>query len=234
VLPTGNHSGTFWSCIWDAGGNDTISNAGTALASTINLNDAPLSGRNGGGFVSAAKDIVGGYTIANGAEIENAIGGNAKDKLIGNGLANTLKGNDGSDILTGGNGADRLLGGSGGDRLIGGAGPDRLAGGLDADKFIFDAPLSPTQSDTVVDFAGGVDVLRLDDSVFTELGGRGALASAAFHVGASAADSSDRVIYNENTGGLFYDRDGSGAAAQVRFATLDTNLALSSSDFEIF
>lgn len=38
VLPTVNGAGTGWSCIWDAGGIDTISNAGSSLGATINLN----------------------------------------------------------------------------------------------------------------------------------------------------------------------------------------------------
>jgi Ca2+-binding RTX toxin-like protein len=36
-----------------------------------------------------------------------------------------------------------------------------------------------------------------------------------FHLGASAADASDRFIYNSTTAGLFFDGDGIGAIAQV-------------------
>ena len=49
----------------------------------------------------------------------------------------------------------------------------------------------------------------------------GTLAAAAFRIGAAAADASDRIIYNDDTGALFFDQDGTGGAAQVRFATLD-------------
>jgi serralysin len=84
ALPDVNGSGTYWDCIWDAEGADTISNDGSSIACTINLNEAPLAGANAGGYVSAAKGIIGGYTIAHGAVIENAVGGSGDDTLIGN------------------------------------------------------------------------------------------------------------------------------------------------------
>ena len=59
--------------------------------------------------------IDGGYSIANGALIEDAVGGNDADMLIGNELANILHGNGGDDGLVGGRGADLLEGGSGVD-----------------------------------------------------------------------------------------------------------------------
>ena len=51
-LPTTNNSGTGWTSIWDAGGRDTISNAGSSLACVINLNAAELTGQSAGGYVS--------------------------------------------------------------------------------------------------------------------------------------------------------------------------------------
>jgi Ca2+-binding RTX toxin-like protein len=56
------------------------------------------------------------------------------------------------------------------------------------------------------------------------------LAAARFHVGATAADASDRIIYNPNNGFLFYDADGKGDAAEIHFATLAPHLALHSTD----
>jgi serralysin len=126
TLPTVNGSGTFWSCIWDTGGVDVISNAGSSLASIINLNAAPLTGPNAGGYVSYAPTIIGGFTIANGVVIENAIGGSANDTLIGNTANNSLIGNEGADSLSGGSGNDTLDGGTGADIVIGGEGDDRF------------------------------------------------------------------------------------------------------------
>ena len=50
-------------------------------------------------------------------------------------------------------------------------------------------------------------------------------------IGAAAADATDRIIYNSGTGNLFFDQDGTGAAAQVLFADLATGLALTNNDF---
>ena len=48
------------------------------------------------------------------------------------------------------------------------------------------------------------------------------------------ADSSfDRIIYDQITGALSYDADGTGAIAQVQFAELDPALALTNNDFFI-
>jgi Ca2+-binding RTX toxin-like protein len=85
---------------------DTISNDGSSIACTINLNEAPLVRANAGGYVSAVKGIVGGYTIAHGAAIENAVGGSGNDTLIGNAADNVLDGSAGRDVMSGGAGDD--------------------------------------------------------------------------------------------------------------------------------
>lgn len=105
-LPDTLAAGTFWSCIWDAGGSDTISNEGSNAACTINLNAAPLTGANAAGFVSWVRGVPGGFTIANGVTIENASGGNAADVLVGNAAGNILDGGPGADTMSGGAGND--------------------------------------------------------------------------------------------------------------------------------
>lgn len=103
TLTQTNAVGTNWTCIWDAGGIDTITNSGASLACRIDLREAPLTNSaNGGGYVSSDQGIVGGFTIANGAVIENAVGGTAADTLIGNAVQNLLRGNAGNDALDGG------------------------------------------------------------------------------------------------------------------------------------
>jgi Ca2+-binding RTX toxin-like protein len=136
-LPTANQSGTYYSCIWDAGGIDTISGVGALSGVTINLNDASLNaavdGAGAGGYLSSAQDILGGFTIANGAIIENADGSAFADLITGNEFNNTLNGGAGNDTLIGGSGNDTLIGGAGNDSLSGGNGNDSLDGGLGAD-----------------------------------------------------------------------------------------------------
>lgn len=106
ILPKANQTGTGWSSIWDTGGADTISGEGATTALTINLNAAPLIGPNAGGFVSWINSIKGGFTIANGVVIENAVGGSSNDSIIGNSATNVLAGGAGNDTISGGGGVD--------------------------------------------------------------------------------------------------------------------------------
>ncbi|HEX8192841.1 MAG TPA: M10 family metallopeptidase [Allosphingosinicella sp.] len=119
-----NGAGNFYSAIWDAGGTDEIRYDGAADA-TIDLRAATLKyEEGGGGRVSHAFGIHGGFTISNGVTIENATGGAGKDKLFGNDAANLLLGNAGDDSIDGGAGDDVIVGGAGKDVLTGGAGGD--------------------------------------------------------------------------------------------------------------
>ncbi len=136
ILPIANISGTFWSTIWDAGGIDTISGAANSGGVTIDLRAATLLNEEGGGGrpswqsgTMGGDTIYGGFAIANGVIIENAIGSNHDDILTGNAFAN---------LLNGGNGDDMLVGDGGDDRLIGGAGLDSFAGGSGDDTYYID------------------------------------------------------------------------------------------------
>lgn len=106
-----NPNTRFISCIWDAGGTDTIDTSNYSTAVTLNLNE--------GGFSSV--DAFGGtenLSIAFGCRIENATGGSGNDWLLGNALGNVLNGGSGNDTLNGGEGDDTLVGGSGTDVAI--------------------------------------------------------------------------------------------------------------------
>ena len=76
----------FYQTIWDTGGTDTIAYGGSRNAQ-IDLPAATLDYTpTGGGVVSFAHGVWGGYTIANGVVIENATGGSGNDVLLGNAL----------------------------------------------------------------------------------------------------------------------------------------------------
>ena len=159
--------------------------------------------------------------------------GNDLDNYIrGNAGANTLNGGEGSDWLAGGGGDDWVIGAGGSDTLSGGHGNDTLSGGLSADVFKFMVAPSATNVDRIIDFTVGADRFHLDDVAFVGLA-EGSLFPEAFSANASgmAKDASDRIIYNMKTGDLWYDADGTGAAAPIRFAELDPGLALRASDF---
>jgi len=92
---------TYYSSIWDAGGVDQIVYSG-ARNTNIDLRAATLQYENGGGgWISYATGIYGGYTIANGVTIENATSGSGNDTLIGNNVANVLDGGAGTDTMQG-------------------------------------------------------------------------------------------------------------------------------------
>lgn len=162
-----NAAGTYYSSIWDAGGTDQIVYDG-ARDALIDLRAATLRYEvGGGGRVSYAEGIFGGFTIANGVVIENARGGSGNDKLFGNAVANTLLGNAGTDLLQGGAGNDRLEGGAGDDWLDGGAGQDTLIGGKGgSDVFFFGSDIGASR-DSILDFGSGdllVTTRRIVDS----------------------------------------------------------------------
>jgi Ca2+-binding RTX toxin-like protein len=164
VIKDVNAPGTYFTSIWDAGGNDTIIYYGTR-DTNIDLRPATLQYEyGGGGWVSYANGIFGGYTIANGVTIERAIGGAGNDTLIGNDADNSLFGNDGNDRLDGGLGRDVLAGGAGNDTLIGGTGvANEMAGGTGNDTYYVSVA-----GDTLIEQAGeGRDTVRTGLASYT-------------------------------------------------------------------
>lgn len=174
ALVDDNASGTFFACIWDAGGQDAMTYAGTRNV-TIDLRAAHLKYEVGsGGYISFAKDVYGGFTIANGVVIEDASGGAGKDVIIGNQVANVLSGNDGNDAIAGLGGRDHLMGGKGRDVLLGGAGADKLDGGQGFDTFVYqslsESGLGKGSQDRILGFDSRYDLIHLD-AIDAQVGG---------------------------------------------------------------
>ena len=103
-----------------------------------------------------------------------------------------------------------------------------------ADTFILSTAPAATNVDTIGDYVVADDRIELKSSVFTGLL-TGALAPAAFAINTTglAADASDRIIYESDTGFLFFDADGLGGAAGIRFAELTAGLAMVSTEFVV-
>ncbi|MBZ6075941.1 M10 family metallopeptidase C-terminal domain-containing protein [Microvirga sp. WGZ8] len=222
-LPTQNGSGTGWSCIWDAGGVDTLSALHARQSVIIDLRPATVRDNDphAGGYISSQSGVAGGFTIAKGVVIENAVGGIGNDRINGNAEANRLRGMKGNDTLHGYDGDDRLEGGAGRDVLVGGNGHD---------TFVFDTRPDKSNIDRIEDFHPGEDIIRLEDAIFTALT-PGILAENLFRNGGRALDRTDHVLYDAKTGVLAYDPDGSGPKASIKIAILKSQLALHSSDF---
>ena len=195
MLAQANRSGTFFACLWDAGGTDIIRNQ-SAKASTIDLRAATLGhDAGGGGYLSHVTGIEGGFTIAHGAVIENAAGGSAADLITGNDAVNNLRGNGGADTIDGGAGNDQISGGTGRDRMTGSGG---------GDAFVF-ATLADSRGagDIITDFADGLDVIRLTliDAI------RGGTDDAYDFIGS--------LVFGNHAGELRFDQDMTGNLTRI-------------------
>ncbi|KQU09489.1 calcium-binding protein [Rhizobium sp. Leaf453] len=159
------------------------------------------------------------YLLATGVSVEilTTNGGSGKSgiDLTGNELVQSITGNAGANILNGKGGSDTLTG-------LGGA-----------DAFVFSTALGSGNVDTITDFSVADDTIRLDNAIFTALSSTGTLASGYFRSNRTglAEDSNDHVIYEQDTGKLYYDADGTGATAGILFARTTAGLSLTSADF---
>ena len=170
------------------------------------------------------------------------IQGTAADDVIAPGLtvagqpqptaaADTISGAGGDDRLDGGGGNDTIQGGDGNDALYGSAGNDVLTGGAGADRFAFTASLdASTNVDQITDFAPNADRFFLRRLIFTSVPA-GTLPSAQLRLGSVAQDADDRIIYDRNSGYVFYDPDGTGPSARVLFARITAGTILGNAQF---
>lgn len=120
--------------VWDAGGADTFDFSGYSQNQTIDLRE---------GFFSNVGGLVGNVAVAQGARIENAIGGFGADTINGNALDNSLDGGAGFDSIFAGAGNDTINGGTGTSYLRGEDGNDSIVGGA-----VFDDLQGNTGNDT--------------------------------------------------------------------------------------
>lgn len=141
---------------------------------------------------------------------------------------------DGKLFLSGGYKSDTIIGGSGNDVLNGRWGHDTLTGGDGDDVFIFTNTVNAFSNvDRITDFDVAGDMIHLNNAIFKSLGAEGAMKASAFvsNITGSAEDALDRIIYNNDTGELFYDTDGTGSEKAVLFARLTAGLALTYEHF---
>ncbi len=153
---------------------------------------------------------------------------------VGTSRNDVLRGTNGNDSFHGQGGNDTIYGRGGIDIIVGGAGNDKLYGGAGQDTFFFFARLNArTNVDKIMDFKSADDVMTLRQSYFKKVSGYGELTEAVFHVGKKAHDADDRIIYDKATGSLYYDADGTGSAAKIKFAVLANKATITHQDFFI-
>jgi Ca2+-binding RTX toxin-like protein len=157
-------------------------------------------------------------------------GGGGANRLDGASGHDTIKGYGGNDTLFGGAHNDSILGSTGNDELHGGTGRDTLDGGTGVDKFVFDTALATKNADKIVGFTHLTDKIVLSASIFTAIGPT--FIANEFKANTTGnADGNDHIIYETDTGKLFYDADSNGAGAKVLIATLDNKATLTFDDF---
>lgn len=148
-----------------------------------------------------------------------------EDSYLGHAGAETVDGGAKNDVIDTGGGNDRLGGGTGADRLTGGEGRD---------SFVFSAlPADRQDFDLVVDFNAADDRILFDNRAFKALGRDGKIGRDEFVANTTgrAQDREDRLIYETDTGRLFYDANGSGKGKSMLIAELEAGLVLNANDF---
>ena len=154
--------------------------------------------------------------------------------ITGTANADNLVGTNGNDVIKGGDGNDIINGGAGDDIIIGGLGVDLLFGGNGKDIFVFNKPNEGI--DKINDFVLADDRINICQSGFggaSVVGNTGVLDPSLFVIGSSATTASQRFIYNDKSGALFFDIDGLGGNNQVRLAQFVGNPALTNASFSI-
>jgi Ca2+-binding RTX toxin-like protein len=222
------------------GGNDiyVVDNAGDTVDET---NDTP------GGVDTAMVSA----TWTMGTSLEKVVmTGGASQTITGNAGANTITGNavanivhagSGNDTVIGLAGADKLWGGAGNDAIRGGAGNDSLWGDAGADVFLFNS----AGADTIKDFTHLTDDFAVDKAFFTAIGATGNLGAARFasatDIGATSGGTgvttADRILYDSDSGKLYYDANGSGVGGRVLLGTVWSDAThhagLTAADFKV-
>jgi Ca2+-binding RTX toxin-like protein len=197
------------------GGSDSMSGLlGDDTFFVDNIGDQVIEAANQG--IDTVNSSI-SYALGN--NVENlTLTGTASVSGTGNALNNSLMGNSGSNVLNGG------------------AGNDVLSGGAGSDTFVFSNLPGSANADLIQDFTSA-DRIQLDNAVMAALGGNGNFTSndARFWASGSgqAHDASDRVVYNTNSGQLWYDADGNGAGTAQLIATLQDDPTLLASQISV-
>jgi len=241
----------------DAQGDTLISIenlTGSRFADTLIGNDSANLLRDSGGEGNDLRGLDGNdlYQVySSDTKIVEGSGGGTADRVmagvdyaLGAGVRVEILSTNGSKglsaiNLTGNEFSQTIWGNSGDNRIDGKGGADILKGLGGADTFVFSTAPGSGNVDQIADFKSGVDTIEM---VRGELSGEpyatlpsNASSGAFFWASATgqAHDSNDRIIYNTETGALYYDADGSGSGAAVQFATLTGAPDLKSADFSI-
>ena len=211
----------------ETGDDRMIGGAGDDVYIVDNIRDRVIESVGGGNdIVRSSVD----FRLSNNVETLILKGPFSADG-IGNPFANLLQGNDQNNVLKG-------LGGN--DTLAGGLGDDTLTGGRGADRFVFASAISLSgNTDTITDFSRKEgDKIALSLDIFADFDGTGRITADAFYAAPGATRATEGgqfLIYNTETGSLYYDAEGPGGRGPIEIAQVGfhSHPALNYGDFLI-
>jgi Ca2+-binding RTX toxin-like protein len=182
-----------------------------------------------------------GIDVMNGGEGNDSMYGNDGNDRLADGFGDDLldggSGNDtltastGNDEMRGGTGNDILTGGADNDFIEGGAGADRLNGGVGNDVYFYAS--RGHGADIILNFESANDRFEFSGLGFNVDPGTNLNNGTTFIANAApvsvAFDAT--VLYETDTGRLFFDVDGAGAAAAQLIATIQGAPTVTEQDF---
>ena len=208
--------------VFGGGGGHAVIRGGEGVDSLMVFGDAVVDLAAGSFSTGAASGSVQG--------VENvSVFSSQGAHVIGNAADNFIDGNNGDDTFAGGAGNDTLIGGPGNDTYV----LDAAPGEANADFLVFD------KFTTEVHGFDEADRLALDNDAMAALGATDDFAAddERFFAAAGAsggAEADDRVVYDTDSGRLYYDADGSGAGEAQLIATLAVSaLQLAANDISV-
>jgi Ca2+-binding RTX toxin-like protein len=213
-------------------GKDTLSAGGST-------GDNLLSGGDGNDYLSISGDY--SYTSGNPYEYRD-VSITYESRSKGNNTLNGGTGDDnlnainskGDNLLSGGAGNDYISASSafGKNTIYGGSGNDTLYGGSGNDTFVFNS--FNEGIDRLYEFNATNELIQVSAAGFAGGLATPSLSANQFTLGTSATASNQRFIYDDSTGSLFFDQDGSAAGfTQVQFAQLSAGLSLTNNNFVV-
>ena len=144
---------------------------------------------------------------------KQAIGSNGDDTMAG--ISKLLLGGKGDDTIISSFGDKTIKGEDGDDMIIAGTGNDNLFGGKGRDIFVFTDVSDGV--DRIRDFSAKKDKFGFDDGGGFEVLG-GSFDATEFVVGEEALTADQHVIYDDQSGKLYWDADGIGGVGKVQLA----------------
>jgi Ca2+-binding RTX toxin-like protein len=237
------------------GGNDTV-NGGEGddyilggLGNDVLVGSAGndfLFGEDGNDTLSGGE---GDDAMFGGAGNDTMTGADGNDWMYGNDGNDVINGQFGDDIMDGGAGADRLIGDVGNDELRGGTGGDNLSGGVDNDFLEGGAHADRLSGglgddvyyyasrthgfDTITDFTSSSDRFEFRGLGFGVDPGTNLDDGVTFIANAdpTAVTNLATVLYETDTGRVWFDIDGTGAQAANLIATITGAPVVTNQDF---